>query len=118
MKRLLKIRKNLQKKRIFNSRVGHWTKCIDAPWREPRGIHSKMRQGIKSKGRMPSQGYRSPLEVRGATPEGIKPTLIYGHKDLEKLAKKSAVLLSSKIGKKGRAKVLAKAQELSIRVIN
>jgi len=118
MKRLLRIRKNLQQKRKFNSRVGHWTKCTDAPWREPRGIHSKMRQNIRSKGRQPSPGYQSPISIRGAMPDGTKATLVYGHKDLEKLAKKSAVLLSSKIGRKGRAKALAKAQELSIRVIN
>lgn len=118
MKRLLKIRKNLQQKRKFNSRVGHWTKCVDAPWREPRGIHSKMRQNIRSKGRQPSPGYQSPIAIRGAMPDGTKATLIYGHKDMAKLPKGSAVLLSSTIGKKGREKVLAKAQELSIRVIN
>jgi len=118
MKRLLKIRKNLQQKRKFNSRVGHWTKCVDAPWREPRGIHSKMRQNIRSKGRQPSPGYQSPIAVRGAIPDGTKPTFIYGHKDMAKLPKGSAVLLSSTIGKKGREKVLAKAQELSIRVVN
>jgi len=94
-------------------------KRLGMKWRRPKGIHSKLRKGLKSKGKKPSIGYRTPKTLRGLHPSGYREVLIQNLNDLEKIdVKKEAVRISRKVGKKLKMKILEMAKELKIKVLN
>ena len=118
MKRLLAIRKKIQKRRNFHSKKGHWKKCTESSWRAPRGIHNKQKIGKKGKGQVPSTGYRSPVEVRGTLPNGLAPVLVRNLEEVKGIAKDNVAVLSGKLGKRRREEIRLKAQELGVKVAN
>lgn len=88
-------------------------------WRRPRGKDSKMRLGMKGKPAMPSIGYRSPKQARGIHPCGLKEVRIENVGELEKVdAGKQAIRIASRVGRREREKILARASELGIKVLN
>lgn len=90
-----------------------------AKWRKPRGLHSKLRIREKSKGKLPSIGFRKPKELRYSHPSGFKEVLIYNPKDLEKINREKEVArISAKVGKKKRQEILKRAEELNIKILN
>jgi large subunit ribosomal protein L32e len=90
-----------------------------AKWRRPRGLHAKLRVREKSKGKLPSPGYGKPKEFRYLHPSGFKEVLIFNAKELEKIDPKTqAVRISHSVGKKKRAEILKRAEELKIKVLN
>ena len=94
-------------------------KRIKERWRRPRGIHSKMRKRKKGKRKSPSIGYRAPKALRGLHPSGFKEVLVRNLKDLEKInAKKEAIKIASTVGRKLREKIIEKAKQLGIKILN
>lgn len=90
-----------------------------APWRAPRGMHSKMRMHLKYRPSVVSVGYRTPAEARGLHPSGFEEVLVYRPVDLEGLdAKKQAARVGGTVGGKKQAAIVAKADEMGIRVLN
>lgn len=78
-----------------------------------------MRRYEAGKPAMPSIGYGSPKATRGLHPSGYKDVLIYNMKDLENLdATTEAGRISASIGKKKKAELLDKANELGIKILN
>ena len=100
-------------------RQGTYLKRVKKVWRRPRGSHSKLKVGEKSKGSIPNVGYRAPRKLRGLHPSGLKEVMIYSLKDLEKIDKdKEAGRLSSRIGKKKKRTIVERAKQLKIRMLN
>jgi len=94
-------------------------KRLKKVWRKPRGIHSKLRRKLKSKGKMPNIGYRKPKEIRYLHPSGFKEVLISNIKELEKIDPKTeAIKIAHTVGEKKRQEIVKKAQQLNIKILN
>jgi len=110
---------NPRKKPKFKKQGSGYLKKVKDRWRKPRGIHSKLRRKEKSKGKLPNVGYRSPKELRGLHPSGMEEVYIQNINDLEKIdPKKQAARLSGKLGKRKKVKIVEKAKEMKIKVLN
>jgi len=110
-----------RRKRTPKFRRQEWFRFtkLGEKWRKPRGGDSKMRLGIRGKPAVVSVGYRSPRSVRGIHPSGLGEILVHGPRDLEGLdAGKQAIRIASGVGGRKREKILARAKELGIKVLN
>ena len=98
-------------------------KRVKQRWRKPRGIDNKKRVKKKSAGKSPKIGYKNAEKIRFLHPSKAREVLIHNEKEVEELkerAKKEkiAIRIASAVGKKKRALIVKKAQELNIRVLN
>ncbi len=77
-KRLLKLRKEIQKKKPSFRRIESWRyKRVNGGWRKARGIDSDTRQKLKSGVKSPNVGYRAPRKVRGLHPSGLQEIMSF-----------------------------------------
>lgn len=94
-------------------------KSVKDAWRKPRGINSKKRRAERYTGKMPKIGYKKPKEKRGLHPSGYEDILIKNENDLEDLDPETqAARISAKLGKRKRKKVIEKAEEKNIKILN
>lgn len=115
----LELRKKLKsKKPKFLRQDAHKKSKLKNVWRAPKGRQSKMRLKKKGKRKQPSIGYSSPKEVRGLSPEGLKPIMITNINDLNKIKEKEGIILSGKIGAKKKLEIIKKIQELKLTLLN
>ncbi|MFQ6106696.1 MAG: 50S ribosomal protein L32e [Thermoplasmata archaeon] len=88
-------------------------------WRRPRGLHSKMRRGLKYRPKMVSIGYRSPRKARGLHPSGFEEIVIHNKRELEALdPKKQAARIGHSVGTRKRVEIESRADEIGIRILN
>ena len=88
-------------------------------WRKPKGIHSKMKRGLKRRPPMVDIGYRGPKAARNLHPSGFEEVLVYNVDGLEGIdPKKQAVRIGGTVGTKKRIAIEDRADELGIRVLN
>jgi large subunit ribosomal protein L32e len=110
-----------QKKRKHKFVRHNWFRFsrLGMKWRYPKGHHSKMRQGRKSRPPMPNAGYGSPASVRGLV-KGMKAVLVSNHEDLHKVNPKAgeAAVLASVLGKKKLLAIAAEAEKRGIKILN
>ena len=110
---------NPRKKPKFLKQGARYLKRVKKRWRRPGGRHSKLKVREKSKGSMPSVGYRAPKKLRGLHPSGFREILIQNLNDLERIDReKEAGRISSRIGKKKRKVILERAKELNVKILN
>ena len=103
----------------FIQQGANYLKRVKKKWRNPRGIHSKLRRKEKSKGRKVTIGYRSPKKERNLHPSGFEEVYVQNLNDLKKIDnKKQAARLSSKLGKKKKIVILEQAKKLKIKTLN
>ena len=92
---------------------------LDENWRRPKGIHSKMRRGLKRRPPMVEVGYRGPAQARGLHPSGFEEVMVYNVQGLEGVDPKTqAVRIGGTVGTKKRIAIEDRADELGIRVLN
>ena len=88
-------------------------------WRKPKGKDNKMR---KQKSGMPAivkVGYRGPRVARGLHPSGYTDNVVHNMAELSRLdPKRDAARLGHTVGKRKRIGIIAKANELGIKVLN
>ncbi|MFQ6060063.1 MAG: 50S ribosomal protein L32e [Thermoplasmata archaeon] len=88
-------------------------------WRRPRGLHSKLRRGVKYRVNLVSIGYRGPRTVRGLHPSGFQEVMVYRVEDLEGLdPEKQAARIGHSVGIRKREQIERTAEEKGIRVLN
>ena len=90
-------------------------------WRKPKGRDNPMRLELKGYPAKVKVGFRTPKDIRGLHPSGLKPVIINSLKELEALKDqkdKVIVVLSGNLGLKKRLELLKRADELGIRVAN
>ncbi len=88
-------------------------------WRKPKGNDNKSRRQQKGYPPIVKIGYRTPKEVRGLHPSGLKPVVVHNVKELEGLKKDEVIVyIASNVGRRKREEILKKAQELGLRVAN
>ncbi len=91
----------------------------NAPWRRPRGIHSKMRRHYKYRPPVVSIGYRVNAVARGLHPSGFEEVLVHRPADLEGMDPKTqGARIGGTVGGKKQSAIVAKADEMGIRVFN
>ncbi len=119
-KRLIELRKKINKKRPSFRRVESWRyKRVKDSWRKARGIDSRTRIKSKSGVKSPSAGYRGPKKVRGLHPSGYEEVRVNNINDLKDLNnKKHAIKVSAKLGVKKRINVIDYAQSRGFKVLN
>lgn len=94
-------------------------KKLDEKWRRPRGRHSKQRRHFGYRPPVPRIGYSSPKKVRNLHPSGFIEKIVHNVKELEGIdAGREAIRIAGTVGKKKRMEIIAKADELGIRVLN
>lgn len=78
-----------------------------------------MRLGFKGKPAMPSVGYRSPKRLRGIHPCGSIEVRVENPRELELIdASRQVIRIASSVGGRKRERILARAGELRIKVLN
>lgn len=119
-KRLLKVRKNINKKRPHFKRFESWRFVrIKNQWRKPRGIDNKMRTEEQGWPKSVKVGYRGPTAVRGLHASGYEEVMVWNTADLEKVDPEIQVArIGGSVGSKKKEAILEKAEELEIHVLN
>jgi len=103
----------------FRRQEWHRYKKLGEKWRKARGKTSKTRRYEGRKPAMPAIGYRSPRETRGIHPSGYQDVLVCNLMELENLNPQiQAGRISSTIGQRKREKMIQKAKELGIKILN
>ena len=83
-KRLMELRKVLNKNRPSFRRVESWRyKRVKDSWRKARGIDSQTRKKTKAGVKSPSVGYRGPKKVRGLHPSGYEEVRVNNINDMK-----------------------------------
>ena len=120
MDRLLKVRRDLKKKKPEFLREEYWKKkSLGRKWRVPQGKDSKLKKQYKARGSLPSPGWRSPKLVRGLNRQGFREVRVFNVLDLNKVdPKKDVAVLGSTVGRKKRMDIIKKAEEKNIKVSN
>lgn len=92
---------------------------IKPMWRKPKGVDSKMRRQDKGWPALVRVGYRGPTESRGLHPSGHYEVMVYRPADLEgAVPGRDVARIGGTVGARKRALILARANELGIRVVN
>ena len=119
-KRLLKVRKKIQKTKPSFRRIESWRyKRVHGGWRKARGIDSDTRQKLKSGVKSPNVGYRAPKKVRGLHPSGLQETHIMHIEELDKLDPQvHGITISARLGIKKRLQLVEDVQAKSFKVLN
>ena len=116
---LLRTREKQKRKKPNFIRDESWRyKRVDPSWRRPKGIDSKMRLKKKGWPKSVEVGYRSPRMVRGFHPSGFEEKLVFTVKELEKVDPNQVVRIGHTVGLKKRSRIVEKAEELGLRVLN
>ena len=117
---LLAVRKKVAGRRPRFVRQESWRyDRLAENWRKPKGKDNKMR---KQKSGMPAIvkiGYRGPRVVRGLHPSGYTDNIIHNLIELAELDPKTdAARIAHTVGKRKRMEIIAKANQLGIKVLN
>ena len=118
-KRLLSVRKIQKSGKPEFRRQESWRyKRVDASWRRPKGIDSKMR--LKKGGRPKSVeiGYGSPSQIRGRSAAGYEEVTVFNVEDMSKVTLTQVVRIAHVVGKRKRVGIIEKAQSLGLYVVN
>ncbi|VVC01269.1 50S ribosomal protein L32e [uncultured archaeon] len=111
----------VQKKKIPKFRRPNYgrTSCssIKGNWRKPLGVDNKKRIHKKFMGCSPAVGYRQDLRIRGMHPSGVHEVLVENMTQLA-ACKDVVVRIAGGVGAKAKAKLMAKAAEMKLRVLN
>lgn len=87
-------------------------------WRQPKGMHSKLRKKLRGKIKQPSLGYSSPSDVKGLNRDGFREVLVRKISDLEKIDSKNETVVICKTGAKNKVNILKKCVEKKLKVMN
>jgi len=109
-----------KKKPHFHRQLSHHFKRIGKlGWRRPRGKDSKQKRKEKARGPRVEIGYRQPKKIRYLHPSGFKDILVFNVNDLEKLDNKvDAIRVGSSVGKRKRAEIKKKAEEMKLKILS
>merc|ERR1739848_574737 len=94
---------------------------VDASWRKPKGIDSRVRRRFKGQYIMPSIGYGTNKKTKHMCPDGLKKFLVHNVSELEVLLMQNKTFsaeIAHGVSSKKRKTIVERAQQLSIKVTN
>jgi large subunit ribosomal protein L32e len=116
---MLSLRETLKAKKPEFIRQESWRyKRVKPSWRRARGLDSKMRTKRKGWPKSVEAGYRSPKSVRGLHPSGFEEVIVHNVKDLDEITSDQAARIGHTVGRRKRADIVERAEELKIYVLN
>jgi len=120
LKELVAKRKEIAEKRPAFVRQESWRYVrIHPEWRKPKGVDNKVRRQDKGWPALVRVGYRGPGLSRGLHPSGHRERMVYRPNDLDSLVPGTDIArIGGTVGAKKRESILARANELGIRVVN
>lgn len=120
VKELLELRKKIKRKKpLFIRQDVHKKKRLGFKWRKPRGLHSKVRRGLKGYRKRVSKGYKSPSLIKGIHHSGLKMVVVSSIKDIEKIKKdEEGIIIKKDVGLKKKIGIVKKSIEKSIKILN
>jgi len=118
--RALRLRNNQNHARPEFHRQEWWRyKRLGDKWRQPRGYHSKQREGRIGHPPKVKVGYRGVAAARDLHPSGFREVLVHNTKELEGVdAATQAVRISHTVGARKRKLLLQAAADKGLRVLN
>ncbi|MFH0954937.1 MAG: eL32 family ribosomal protein [Candidatus Micrarchaeota archaeon] len=121
-KTLIKVQDQIKNKarHNFRRRIGNrWTHNITGKkwdkWRKARGIDIQRKQEY---GLIPDSGYRTPANIRGLHPSGLKELMVHNAKQAQLASNDVVVRIARTVGKKKRKEILTVCQAKKVRVVN
>jgi large subunit ribosomal protein L32e len=119
-KRLMRVKKNISKKRPKFSKFESWRLVrLKDYWRRPTGIDNKMRQKRKGWPKSVKVGYGSPRAVRDLHPSGMEEVAVFNVGDLTIVDPEIQVArIGGSVGARKRSIIVVEAENLGIRVLN
>jgi large subunit ribosomal protein L32e len=119
MKVLLEIRKKVKARKPTFLRTDSNRKKYKNNWRKPRGLHNKRRLNVKGHQKNPSQGYRSPLEVRGLNRSGFELINVCNITELNGIKKETQMVeIATAVGIKNKVKILEECKLKGLQISN
>lgn len=117
IKRKLRDRKRVPK---FRRQESWRYERLDESWRRPKGLDNKMRLERKGWPAKVKVGYKTPKEIRGLHPSGLKPIIVQDPKEVERLADREniIVVISSRVGDRKRKIITEMARAMGLRISN
>ena len=121
--RPLNRRKKIVKRRKRFTRFEHedFPHKLRPNWRKPKGIDNRVRRKFRSTKKMPQIGFKNNKKTRFVLQNGFREFVIKNEQDLEVLLmhnKAFCGVLAGSLGRKKRAKILERARELNVKVVN
>ncbi|MFH1649371.1 MAG: eL32 family ribosomal protein [Candidatus Woesearchaeota archaeon] len=119
-KQLLEERKKVKKRKpSFLRADGHKKVKLAKKWREPRGLHNKMRLEKRGYRRVVKDGWGSPSAIRGMTQDGKVVKHVSTLKDLQVIdAKMQVVIIAGCVSIKNKIAIRDAALKLGITLLN
>ncbi|MFB6292402.1 MAG: 50S ribosomal protein L32e [Candidatus Nanohaloarchaea archaeon] len=103
----------------FKRYDSHKKKSYKSSWRKAKGTHNDTRLEKKGAPAKPKAGYRTDREVREKHPSGYEEVLVHNTDDLKEVDPETeAARIGSTVGGKKREKIIEKAEDLDIKVLN
>ena len=85
-------------------------------WRQPKGRHSKMRQGMRGYPKTVSIGYKTQKNQSGKI-NNLSPVLVHNLKEADNFPKNSIAIIA-KIGAKKKLEIIKILNEKKIKILN
>lgn len=116
----LKLRRQIASRRpAFRHQEWFRYQRLGEKWRNPKGMHSKIKRHFGYRPNVPSIGYRGPKAARGLHPSGFREVLVHNVRGLEAIDPKvEAARIGSTVGTRKRLEIQSAAAEKGIRVLN
>lgn len=108
-----------KEKKKFKRENSHKKAQTPESWRRPKGKHSRVRLEVNGAPAKPKAGYRTDKDIRGVHPSGYEEVLVHNKDDLKQVDPETeAARIGSTVGGRKRAKIIEKADEEEIKLLN
>lgn len=91
-------------------------KKLKNKWRKPKGKHNKLRYGKAGHHNKPKIGYKNQVQFQNLFQSKFEFIKVNNLKDLEKT--RENIILSKKLGTNKKLKIIEKALEMKLRILN
>ncbi|MBI4447351.1 hypothetical protein HY643_00070 [Candidatus Woesearchaeota archaeon] len=118
--KLLKLRREIKKRKPhFVRQEANHRKKLPWKWKQPKGMHSKLRRKFRGRMKHPSPSFSSPKQVRGLHRTGLIPVVIKHLTELNGLNPQNVGVITSRtLGLRKKIDLLKKCLELKFDVLN
>ncbi|MCC7552827.1 50S ribosomal protein L32e [Candidatus Micrarchaeota archaeon] len=90
---------------------------LDDKWKRPRGQGNKQRKKLNKAGKWPTIGYGNSDLIKNVHPCGFKEVIVHTIKELTNL-ENVAIRIGATVGKRKKIKIIEKAKEKGLKILN